>query len=831
MLKNRLIVILIFFLLLAAPVSAFQVSLFVPRDDTAFWASLVRLTRSAAGDLGVKLTVHDAGNRGDTMLEQVRTACSQGTDGIIFMNYENLGKEILRVSGRFKVPALLYNTGFADPMMVPRKQFPFWIGSITPDDVRAGGLLAERLIDIGKATGADKIRMVAIQGNPLEKSSIDRVQGLKTVVSNRDDVTLYGIVETGKSWNRKNAREVFESTFRRYPDINTVWAAGDDIALGVMDAVNEMGIGRDRVVTGGIDWSDDAVGSIRSGENRVSVGGHMFEGAWALVLMYDYLNDMDFSQENTVFTTGMHAIDSSNVDQVAGFLADSWERIDFRSLSKYQNDFLLYGFDLLHLIDTFYPSAGMLKLTDRERQWVAGHPVIRLGIDRNWLPFESLDPEGRYEGITADYVRILEDRLGINFVYSREMSWSDTLNAMENRRLDMIAAIAATAQRQKSMSFTQPYLTFPLVVITNENVDFIEDLKALGGWPVAVVRDYAEHEIIRENYPAIDIHPEDTTAKALGLVVEGKACAYVGNLATANYAIKKEGITTLKVSGTTPHGVEVSMAVRNDWPVFASVVQKAIDSISDKERDTIYQRWITLRYEHGFDYTLLWKVLLAAVVLLLASLYWIRRLSSLNRRLRNEIQVRNRVEGELRKEKDKVKLLAAMDPLTGLFNRRKLKEIFPLEIRRVCRTGEYLAFAVMDIDYFKQYNDCYGHQMGDDVLIRVGKLLLERCRRATDYSFRLGGEEFGILFSTLDPDQAMVFVDGLRAAIQGLAMEHLNNRVADTVTASFGLVVSNNPSDMASMYKAGDQALYRAKRAGRNRTEMGGDYVKSPHSP
>ncbi|MCP4117505.1 MAG: hypothetical protein GY737_19345 [Desulfobacteraceae bacterium] len=167
--KNSLIIIVTFFLLFASPASAFRVSLFVPRDDTRFWSTLVRLTRSAAGDLGVTLTVHEAGNRGETMLEQVRTACRQGTDGIIFMNYENIGKEILRVAGRFKVPALLYNTGFKDPMMVPRTQFPFWIGSITPDDVRAGGLLAERLIDIGKAAGWGRSRMLAIQGNPLEK--------------------------------------------------------------------------------------------------------------------------------------------------------------------------------------------------------------------------------------------------------------------------------------------------------------------------------------------------------------------------------------------------------------------------------------------------------------------------------------------------------------------------------------------------------------------------------------------------------------------------------------------------------------------------------------
>jgi hypothetical protein len=105
--------------------------------------------------------------------------------------------------------------------------------------------------------------------------------------------------------------------------------------------------------------------------------------------MYDYLNAMDFSQENTVFNTGMYAIDSSNVDQVSGFLSDTWERIDFKRLSKFQNESLLYHFDLLYLIDTFYPSAGGGTLTEQERQWLADHPSIRLGIDVDSPPFEQ----------------------------------------------------------------------------------------------------------------------------------------------------------------------------------------------------------------------------------------------------------------------------------------------------------------------------------------------------------------------------------------------------------------------------------------------------------
>lgn len=818
--KKNLVLAGALFFCLASPVEAFRVSLFVPRADTLFWSSLVRLTESAAQDLDVDLRVYDAENRGEAMVRQVREACLQGTDGILFMNYEHLGREILTLAQTYKVPALLYNTGFADPRMVPRKEFPFWIGSMTPDDVRAGGLLAQRLIEAGKRAGKETIRMLAIEGNPQEKSSSDRVEGMRAVVSNRDDVILYGVVNAGKTWSRTKAKEVFTAEFRKHPDINTVWAAGDDIALGALDAVSQMGLDRETVIAGGIDWSQGAVESVRAGHNGLSIGGHMLEGAWALILMHDYLGGLDFSRENTVFKTRMHAIDSRNVDQVSRFLTDNWERIDFTNFSKVHNETLLYRFELPHVMDTFYPKKESLHLTAAERRWLAEHPTIRLGVDCHWPPFESVDSKGHYRGMVADYVRVLEDRLGVRCVYSTEMSWAETLQAMDEHRLDMLSAIGALPQHRQAMRLTKPFLAFPLVVITNHQVNYVEDLKALGSRKIAVVNEYSEYKILAENYPNMEPYLTDSTSQALEAVATGKAYAYVGNLAEANYVIKNERLTNLKVSGTIPQKLQISMAVRKDWPMLATLVEKAMNSISEEERDSIYHRWIPLRYEHGFDYGLLWKLGATAVFVLSVFLYWNRRLVALNRKLKQEITVRVETEEALRQEQDRVKQLVVTDPLTGLYNRRKFKEVFPLEIRRLRRSGRYLAFVVMDIDHFKQYNDHYGHQMGDEALSRVGQLLLQRCKRATDYSFRLGGEEFGILFLARDPSRARAFVENIRLAIYGLGIQHAHNPVADGLTVSMGLVVSDSPSTLDAMYKAADQALYRAKEAGRNRTEM-----------
>lgn len=817
---KRVMLVGAFVLCLALPAGAFQVSLFVPRDDTVFWASLVRLTRAAAHDLALDLEVYSADNRGDIMLSQVEAACTKGTDGILFMNYENLGHQILAISQAHAVPAFLFNTGFSDSRLVPRRQYPHWIGSMTPDDARAGALLAEGLIRAAKRSSRSDVRMLAVEGNPLEKSSSDRVDGMKAVVADRDDVTLYGIVSAGKGWSRGRARDAVMEGLRSHPDINTVWAAGDDMALGALDAVRELGLDNGTVVTGGIDWSFSAVESIRSGGVTLSVGGHVLEGAWSLVLMHDYLNRRDFARESTVFKTRMHAIDSGNVEQVAAFLSDDWDHVDFTCFSKYLNKALLYRFDLSYLLDSFYPKKNSFELTAEERRWLADHPTVRLGIDDNWPPFEFIGPEGRYKGMVADYVRVLEDRLGIRCIYTRGMSWTDTLEAMGEHRLDMIAAIGAIPRHKGAMRLTAPFLSFPLVVITSEQVDFVEDMAALSGRTVAVVKNYSEHTILSAEYPDIKVLATDSTARALAAVATGRAHAYVGNLAVANYTIKQERFTHLKVSGTVPRTLEISMGVRKDWPLFAGLLSKAIESISEAERDTIYQRWLPLRYEHGFDYGLLWKCLGGAALILALALYWNRRLAALNRALKKEIAVRVTAEEALRREQSRVKVMAVTDPLTGLYNRRKFAEAFPLEISRLRRSGRFLAFAIMDIDFFKQYNDHYGHQMGDEALNRVGALLLQRCKRGTDYCFRLGGEEFGILFLARDSQRALAFMENMRQAIAALAIEHAHSGVDDVLTVSLGLVVSDTPTDIDGMYKVADNALYRAKGAGRNRTEM-----------
>ncbi len=128
----------------------------------------------------------------------------------------------------------------------------------------------------------------------------------------------------------------------------------------------------------------------------------------------------------------------------------------------------------------------------------------------------------------------------------------------------------------------------------------------------------------------------------------------------------------------------------------------------------------------------------------------------------------------------------------------------------------------MDIDHFKQYNDTYGHQAGDKVLENIGKTLKSSLKRGSDFAFRLGGEEFGIIFSDLNESESSIFANLVRKNIEKLQIEHKNNSASSYVTASMGLIVQKEKDILSDdeIYKLADDALYQAKESGRNRVVL-----------
>ena len=195
-------------------------------------------------------------------------------------------------------------------------------------------------------------------------------------------------------------------------------------------------------------------------------------------------------------------------------------------------------------------------------------------------------------------------------------------------------------------------------------------------------------------------------------------------------------------------------------------------------------------------------------------------------RVRNHLELTRRsrileaLSEELARKNRQLQLLARMDGLTGLANRRFLDETLDAEVRRAQRCGTPLSLIMCDIDFFKRYNDRYGHQAGDDALRRIGGLLQRLFQRGSDFPCRYGGEEFAVILSDTGADQAARLAEHLRCAMCEEALPHAFSDVASCVTLSIGVVSAPASEGRTAQWFIGqaDAALYRSKDQGRNLT-------------
>jgi len=165
--------------------------------------------------------------------------------------------------------------------------------------------------------------------------------------------------------------------------------------------------------------------------------------------------------------------------------------------------------------------------------------------------------------------------------------------------------------------------------------------------------------------------------------------------------------------------------------------------------------------------------------------------------------------------KKKIELLSITDSLTSLYNRRYFDKLFPAHLKLANRTEEKLALIMLDIDHFKQYNDTYGHQEGDITLEKVAKTINSFAKRKNDYAFRVGGEEFAMLFFIKHENDALKMANKLNQTIEELQIPHAKSNVSSYITVSIGLYIcSKKPVD--TIYKETDDLLYKAKQKGRN---------------
>ena len=201
-----------------------------------------------------------------------------------------------------------------------------------------------------------------------------------------------------------------------------------------------------------------------------------------------------------------------------------------------------------------------VELSPEEQAWLAEHPQLRLGIDASWPPFEFRDEQGRYSGLSAAYVELIEKRLKVRMRPVEPRSWSEVLAGARAGQLDLLPGIMSTPERQRDLAFTRPYLDFPIVILARRDGPQPPRLSELYGLKIAVVQDYAPHELLRNRHPDLNLLPLPSVVAALQALATGQADAMIGDLASSVWSMRQLKLKDLQVSGETPYRYQLAMA-------------------------------------------------------------------------------------------------------------------------------------------------------------------------------------------------------------------------------------------------------------------------------
>lgn len=284
-----------------------------------------------------------------------------------------------------------------------------------------------------------------------------------------------------------------------------------------------------------------------------------------------------------------------------------------------------------------------LNLTPAEQAWLKQHATLRVAGPRAFPPFHFVDQK-KPQGMAVDYLQLVAERLGLTLDYQPELTWTEVLAGVRERRLDLIACTAASPERDAYLSLTTPHLSFPLVILTRRDAPFVANLGDLRGQRIALTKGIMTRDWLVGDglvFTTVDVA---TLNEELEAVASGRADAAVQNLASASYHIEKRGLTNLKVAAPTPYGnYDLSIGVRSDWPELVGLLNRTLASIDQARHSAIRQKWMAVRYEFGWRLRdiLLWSGSIAAVAI--AVIAFIARS---NRRLAAEIAERRRIEGE-----------------------------------------------------------------------------------------------------------------------------------------------------------------------------------------
>ena len=289
-------------------------------------------------------------------------------------------------------------------------------------------------------------------------------------------------------------------------------------------------------------------------------------------------------------------------------------------------------------------SLNLPSLTLDQQNWLKSHTLLSMGTDPAWPPFEFRNDSGNYVGISSDYIKTIEDKLAVEMTSIKNLTWVEVIERAKAGEIDLLPAVVKTESRSEFLNFSDPYITFPMIIATRKDAFFIQELKELNNRSVGVVKSYITHELLIKDFPEINLVFFDTVADGLQQLNNGNIDAFVENLGVITYQINQDSFRDIKIAAITPYNLELAIGVRKGLEPLIPILNKVLRSMSEKQKSAIANSWLSyqVNFEQDISTFLYSAISVGALLSLIILFVW-----NSNRRLQFEINERKKIETSL----------------------------------------------------------------------------------------------------------------------------------------------------------------------------------------
>ena len=238
------------------------------------------------------------------------------------------------------------------------------------------------------------------------------------------------------------------------------------------------------------------------------------------------------------------------------------------------------------------------------------------------MPFESI-VNRKHIGILEDYMKQISKSLNIDLKFVPTSNWHESFEKTVKNECDILTTIAYKTNRENLLNFTKPYVDFPFVIATDITKPFIDDINKLKDVKIALVRGFATSKLIQEKYKNFKFVEYPSLHDCLTAVKNGEVYAAIDSLAVIGFEIQNNFLGELKVSGRIDEQLKLHMATNIENKHLASILDKALDSINDKQKHDFFNKWVYIKYENNLDNELLVRIsiLLLIIFIVFAIIY------------------------------------------------------------------------------------------------------------------------------------------------------------------------------------------------------------------